>query len=636
MSKKIAITFDDAPLNDGPLLTGIERTLMLIEALAEMGVEATFFAAPHGFLDPTGYDRVAAYNDAGHLIATHTNTHPAASETNISAFLDNVAEGNELVSGFSNYRAWFRFPYLDEGNTLPVRDAYRDGLAALGLENGYVTVDTFDWYIVDKLWQAIAAGESYSMDALKDAYVDMIVTAANYYEDMGQQYLGRSIPHVLLLHENDLAAMFIDDAIEALRADGWEIVSADEAYADPLADYIPQTLYTGRGQLTAYALDQGADFSIYDHEGNTAIGIETILERHNVFGTDPSDDYILGTTGNDALDGTAGNDVFVGDLGNDVINESGGDDVIYGGAENDTTPGEYDQVDYIGRLSDYTFARNADGSITVEKANGAIDTLYSIEGFWFAEEGAWYSLDQAIAATSDSSTIQGTAGDDYIPGTAADDVINGLAGMDVFGSSDGNDTIDGGGSEYDQIDYAGQLSDYSFAMNADGSVSVTKPNGDVDTIRNIDGFWFLGEGAWYSLTQALETSTTGAIVNGTAGDDNLSGTGGDDTISGFSGVDIIDGSEGNDTIDGGGFEYDQIDYQGAAADYGFSQNDDGSVSVLKPNGGMDTITDIDGFWFSGEGAWYSLDQMLNAGQAAAEVLGKYDPVMDANEDSGWI
>ena len=42
-----------------------------------------------------------------------------------------------------------------------------------------------------------------------------------------------------------------------------------------------------------------------------------------------------------------------------------------------------------------------------------------------------------------------------------------------------------------------------------------------------------------------------AIIDGTAGDDNLTGTGSVDTISGLAGNDTLSGLGGDDTLDGG-------------------------------------------------------------------------------------
>ena len=56
--------------------------------------------------------------------------------------------------------------------------------------------------------------------------------------------LGRSPVHMVLLQETDLAALFIDEAVAALRADDWGIVTADEAYAVPIAGIEPTPTFS--------------------------------------------------------------------------------------------------------------------------------------------------------------------------------------------------------------------------------------------------------------------------------------------------------------------------------------------------------------------------------------------------------
>ncbi|CAN7196120.1 calcium-binding protein [Mesorhizobium sp. LjRoot246] len=98
---------------------------------------------------------------------------------------------------------------------------------------------------------------------------------------------------------------------------------------------------------------------------------------------------IVGTDGADHLVGTAGNDVIRGGDGNDTLYGKDGDDFLIGGG------GTYNQADYDGSSADYTFTRNADGSIRVASAAG-VDTLVGINGLWFADEGEggqWYSAE---------------------------------------------------------------------------------------------------------------------------------------------------------------------------------------------------------------------------------------------------
>ena len=85
----------------------------------------------------------------------------------------------------------------------------------------------------------------------------MLVETAEFQERIARDTLGRSPAHVMLLHETDIAALFIADAVAALRARGWQIVTADEAFRDPIAAVEPDTTYLGGGRVTAIASTRG-------------------------------------------------------------------------------------------------------------------------------------------------------------------------------------------------------------------------------------------------------------------------------------------------------------------------------------------------------------------------------------------
>lgn len=238
--KRIALTFDDAPRDRGAFLTPDERTRRLIDGLKQAGVEqAAFFVNP-GFLSrPDGQGgeaRLAAYVAAGHVLANHSFSHPALTDLTAEQYLADIDRAQAWLSKQPGHRPWFRFPFLNEGRADKAkRDAVRAGLRQRGLTNGYVTADASDWNLEGMTIAAKRAGKPMDMDALRDLYVRMHVDAAEAYDGIARTALGRSPAHVMLMHETDLAALFLPDLVAALRAKGWTIVTADTAYADPIA-----------------------------------------------------------------------------------------------------------------------------------------------------------------------------------------------------------------------------------------------------------------------------------------------------------------------------------------------------------------------------------------------------------------
>lgn len=236
--KRIALTFDDIPRGPGVFMSEDERTARLIAALDEAGVEqAAFFLNPGKIVERPGAEaRIDAYVTAGHVIANHTDTHPQLSDTETEVYLADIDAAQAWLVRRPGNRLWFRYPYLDEGRgDAAKRDAIREGLAERGLQNGYVTVDASDWFYDQLSREAVEAGAAIDMEALGDLFVESHVQSAEFSDGLARRALGRSPAHVMLLHETDLAALWVDDLVTALEAEGWTIVTADEAFADPVA-----------------------------------------------------------------------------------------------------------------------------------------------------------------------------------------------------------------------------------------------------------------------------------------------------------------------------------------------------------------------------------------------------------------
>jgi len=264
--------------------SGEQRTAQLIKSLTQAQTGPTvFFVSTKHLGKKAKRRRIQRYANAGHLIANHSHHHPWLHKTDTAEYIHGIDRAEALLEGFDNRRAWYRYPYLDEGRSAEKRSALVRALTERKLTNGYVTVDNYDWYIESKWKQAVNAGKQVDLDALRNSYITMLMTAVAFYDNLAVKSLERSPAHMLLLHENDLAALFIDDLVAELRKQGWQIIHPDAVYQDPIAEHEPDTLLTGQGRVAALAVDAGIDAKTLTHLGIEEEQIDQLLLDNKVF-----------------------------------------------------------------------------------------------------------------------------------------------------------------------------------------------------------------------------------------------------------------------------------------------------------------------------------------------------------------
>ena len=323
-----------------------------------------------------------------------------------------------------------------------------------------------------------------------------------------------------------------------------------------------------------------------------------------------------------------------------VVLFSEGDDIHTGSAD------AYNQVDYDPSLSEFAISQNDDGSVTVAHATIGTDTLVHIDGIWSDADQSWYSIEDAIAQTPDTLAVAPAPAaptpapapaapafevSDYgvVIGTDADDVIVDTNDVNSLYGGLGDDQLVGQAGAYSQADYDGFAHDYSFTQNADGSVTVTNATFGTDTLTHIDGIWFGEQREWVAIDSLLTSVPAAPVpVAPTAptpsADFEVSdygvviGTDADDVIVDTSDVNSLYGGLGDDTLIGLADEYSQVDYDGFAKDYTFTQNADGSITVTNATFGTDTLTNIDGVWFGGQEEWVAIEYLTGEDAVVAD------------------
>jgi peptidoglycan/xylan/chitin deacetylase (PgdA/CDA1 family) len=256
---RISFTFDDGQTNDiGPYK--LEKwNQMLIDNLEKHNLRAILFSSGRNKSSENGKYILSSWNDAGHLIANHTFSHPNFNNemVTLETFKSELIRNDAIINKYSNYLSYFRFPYLKEGNTIEKVKGFRQFLKDKGYKNGHVTVDGSDWYIDSRLVQRIKDKPGADISGFGNYYKKHLLGRALFYDSLAFEQTHRRINHVLLLHHNLAAALFLDDLIQHFKDNGWEVVDADKAYKDDIYLEEPDNIPAGESLIWALAKESG-------------------------------------------------------------------------------------------------------------------------------------------------------------------------------------------------------------------------------------------------------------------------------------------------------------------------------------------------------------------------------------------
>jgi peptidoglycan-N-acetylglucosamine deacetylase len=235
---EIALTFDDLPVHGPfpPRDTPETVANAIVAALTRAHVPAYGFVNAHWVADrPDTIHALKAWRAAGLMLGSHGWSHQHLNAMTVPQFEEELTKDEpvlEQVASGTDWR-WFRYPFLDEGETAAKRQASRDVLARRGYKIADVTMDFGDWQWTAPYARCSAAGDQASIAKLEQMYVAAAREAISYYRGLSHQLFGRDIPYVVLLHESPFEARMVPRLIEIYRSAGFRFLSLPVAESDP-------------------------------------------------------------------------------------------------------------------------------------------------------------------------------------------------------------------------------------------------------------------------------------------------------------------------------------------------------------------------------------------------------------------
>jgi peptidoglycan/xylan/chitin deacetylase (PgdA/CDA1 family) len=238
-AQKVAITFDDLPLNGGlpPAVTRVEVTQNTLAVLKMRRVPAVY-----GFVNakklegnPDAAEALRLWS-AAEPVGNHTYAHMDLNANPAEPFEREIEENEpvlELLAAKDAGWHWLRYPFLREGDTVEKRRAVRAYLETHHYRVAQVTLDWEDYMWNSAYARCVEKNDAKSIAWLRSSYLNTASAYLDFGRELAQLVYGHDINHVLLLHLGAFSATILPDALDLLEKKGFKLVTLEEAESDP-------------------------------------------------------------------------------------------------------------------------------------------------------------------------------------------------------------------------------------------------------------------------------------------------------------------------------------------------------------------------------------------------------------------
>jgi peptidoglycan/xylan/chitin deacetylase (PgdA/CDA1 family) len=191
------------------------------------------------------------WREAGQPLGNHTFDHMNLNNNTPAAFEENIRQNEAVLESLMGQRDWhwFRYPYLNEGNTLEKRRAVRAYLRDHHYRIAQVTLDFEDYAWNAPYARCFDKKDEKSLAWLKESY---LATATEYMrlgQELSQQIFHRDIKYVLLMHIGAFDAEMLPQLLAQMKQQGFKFIQLGQAESDPAYKTDPDTAFDNGGTL---------------------------------------------------------------------------------------------------------------------------------------------------------------------------------------------------------------------------------------------------------------------------------------------------------------------------------------------------------------------------------------------------
>lgn len=242
--QEVAITIDDLPCSncvDDPTILSTNKKIL--DILLRYGIESVGFVnegkcyrneKPDSSLTRVLED----WLKSGQELGNHTYSHINIGNVSVEEYEADLLKGEVLmrpmISKYNQRLKYFRHTQLRTGPT----KEYKEQLEAVLTKHGYitapVTIDNDEYIYAYCYTQAKRKGDTTLMRMVAYDYLDYMRSIIKHMEKVSNDFLGEKIPHILLIHANELNADYLDDLLEVFIERSYTFISLDKALEHPV------------------------------------------------------------------------------------------------------------------------------------------------------------------------------------------------------------------------------------------------------------------------------------------------------------------------------------------------------------------------------------------------------------------
>lgn len=256
----VALTFDDLPAAGG-LRPGQTRVHILTQLTSEL--RASHLKGVYGYVnavdlpgDPDCQQALRIWRAAGMKIGNHTWDHPELDKVTAAEYNANIARNEPYLrhyAGKSNWR-WFRYPYLEEGNTVQKHEAVRNWLRDHGYHIAEITLNFNDDDWGDPYLRCRAQHNTAAIAWLEKSYLQNAAEFIPIERQEQQIAFGHEIPNVLLLHGTEFTTLMLPRLIALLHQQGFRFSTVPKVERNRAYRFDPVVALPGGGSFTSMTL----------------------------------------------------------------------------------------------------------------------------------------------------------------------------------------------------------------------------------------------------------------------------------------------------------------------------------------------------------------------------------------------